>query len=326
MTSNYNFTNETLSIEFYGSICIGSLGLLTNALNLIVSLRKTVRTTRMGFYVLFVSIFNILAIAAAILDFFPQSIGQKEFVLTSTYACVCIQYFSRVFIQLSQWLNVMISFDRLSLLKYRARQDQRSLNTKRLLLIVLTLVAVICGVNSANLFYQVEYTMDNDDDNNNATTNSTTSLEAQCIASDAFDWTRDIVHILSRSVLPIIFQTVLNGKVIYTLLETRNLITNEISTNREKRYATVLAFYTLFIILTEVIYAPSTIFLNLYGNNNDNYIQTPSNQTAIAALAYLCSSIFGVFIICDLSFFLNLTNKKFRDETKKFFFLPKILY
>ena len=313
MTSIYNFTSESLSIEFYGIICIGSLGLLTNGLNLIVGLRKKVRTTRMGFYVLFVSIFNIMVTAVNILDFVPQSIGHQEFALTSTYACVCIQYFSRVFIQLSQWLNVMISFDRLSLLKYRARQEQTTLNTQRLLLIVLALVAVICGVNSANLFYQVEYTIKNEN-------NNTVSIEAQCSTSFAFDWTRDIVHILSRSVLPVIFQTILNGKVIFKLIKMINEATNGMSMIKEKRFAMLIVFYTFFIILTETIYASCITFLNLYGDANDNYIQTTSNEAAIAALVSLCSNIFGVFIICDVNFFLNVfTNKKFRNETKKLF-------
>ena len=121
MASIYNFTNETLSIEFYGSIVIGSIGFLTNSLNLTVSLRENVRKTKMGFYVTFVSIFNILAIIVNILDFFPQSIGQQQIILVSTYTCALVQYFSRVLLQISQWLNVLISFDRLSLLEYRAR-------------------------------------------------------------------------------------------------------------------------------------------------------------------------------------------------------------
>ena len=154
MASIYNFTNETLSIEFYGSIVIGSIGFLTNSLNLTVSLRENVRKTKMGFYVTFVSIFNILAIIVNILDFFPQSIGQQQTILISTYTCALVQYFSRVLLQISQWLNVLISFDRLSFLEYRARQDQRPLNKKRSLLIILGLVTFICVINVTNLFYE----------------------------------------------------------------------------------------------------------------------------------------------------------------------------
>ncbi len=80
MTSAYNFTNESLAIEFYGSIFIGSFGVLTNTLNLIVSSREKVRTTNAGFYSTFISIFSLLAIVFNFLDFFPESIGQQKFL------------------------------------------------------------------------------------------------------------------------------------------------------------------------------------------------------------------------------------------------------
>ena len=58
MNSDYDFTNESLAVEFYGSIFIGSLGVLTNTLNLIVSSRKKVRKTNAGFYSTFLSILS----------------------------------------------------------------------------------------------------------------------------------------------------------------------------------------------------------------------------------------------------------------------------
>ena len=80
MTSVYNFTSISLAIEFYGSILIGSFGVLTNTLNLIVSSREKVRTTNAGFYSTFISIFSLLAIVFNFLDFFPESIGQQNFL------------------------------------------------------------------------------------------------------------------------------------------------------------------------------------------------------------------------------------------------------
>jgi len=60
--------------------------------------------------------------------------------------------------------------------------------------------------------------------------------------------------------------------------------------------------------------------INIFSENDDDYIQNSSTQAAIAAFAFLCSNMIVWFLICDLSFFLNvLSNKKFRDETKKLF-------
>ena len=97
MTSNYNFTSISLAIEFYGSIFIGSFGVLTNTLNLIVSSREKVRKTNAGFYSTFISIFSLLAIVVKFLDYFPESIGQHKLLLIFLQTCVLNQYFTSVF-------------------------------------------------------------------------------------------------------------------------------------------------------------------------------------------------------------------------------------
>lgn len=316
MESIYNFTNETLTIEFYGSIVIGSIGFLTNSLNLAVSLRENVRKTKMGFYVTFVSIFNILAIIVNILDFFPQSIGQQQIILVSTYTCALVQYFSRVFLQISQWLNVLISFDRLSFLEYRARQDQRPLNKKLSLLIILGLVTFICVINVVNLFYYLDYETINE--NNLTSNNSTELIKAECTSNEILDWIRDVVHISSRSFLPIIFLMIINGKIVLKLIKKINEMKNRMSMEKEKRYVIVITVYTLIFILPEIVFVSSTILININAHNDHDYIQVSSNQAAVASLAYVCSSMFSWFMICDSSFLLNVyTNKKFRSATKE---------
>ena len=317
MASIYNFTNETLSIKFYGSIVIGSIGFLTNSLNLTVSLRENVRKTKMGFYVTFLSIFNILAIIVNILDFFPQSIGQQQIILISTYTCAFFQYFSRVFFQISQWLNVLISFDRLSLLEYRARQDQRPFNKKRLLLIILGLVTFICVINATNLFYHLDYETTNENDMINNTA-ATEFIKAECTSNEILDWIRDVIHILSRSVLPIIFIMIINGKIVLKLIKKINEMKNRMSMEKEKRYAFVISFYTLVFILPEIVFVSSMILINLNVDHSHDYIQVSSNQAAVASLPYFCSSMFSWFMICDSSFLLNVyMNKKSRSKTKE---------
>ena len=81
MTSDYDFTSISLAIEFYVSIFIGSVGVLTNTLNLIVGSREKVRTTNAGFYSTLISVFSLLAIVFNFLNFFPESIGQHKFFL-----------------------------------------------------------------------------------------------------------------------------------------------------------------------------------------------------------------------------------------------------
>jgi hypothetical protein len=199
-------------------------------------------------------------------------------------------------------------------MSYRARDARNTtVNMKNLFSIVIRLVVVVLAINSTNLLYKLDYSV-----NENMTT---TSMTPECTANPIVDWIRDVVHVLSRSVLPMIFQIVLSAKLLkklYKLSHTNT--TTTIDTSREKRYSIVILLNMFILILSEVILISSTVINYLYNNNSDDYIQNSSNQAAISAFAFLCSSMVVWFLIFDLSFFLNvLTNKKFRDETKKLF-------
>ena len=109
-----DLTNITHAVEFYFCMFICNIGFATNSLNILVNMRKDILLkSTMGYYNILMSIFNILTLATACyLNLFAQSIGQTPLILRSNLNCILISYFIRIFAQMSAWLNVMLTLDR----------------------------------------------------------------------------------------------------------------------------------------------------------------------------------------------------------------------
>jgi hypothetical protein len=97
---------------FYSfTICIDIL-IVGNMLNLAICLRRNLRREMLGFYNIFLSIFNMLTLITGFIQLFPHSINAQDIMLVSDYTCVCLAYFGRVIIQMTAWLYVFVSVDR----------------------------------------------------------------------------------------------------------------------------------------------------------------------------------------------------------------------
>ena len=310
MISKYELKDLMLNTEFYGSIIICSIGFVTNLLNFHVCLRKNIRTTIAGFLNVFMSVLNILASIVFFLTFFPQSIG-KDLISTYLYACILLPYSYRALLQINQWVNVIVSFDRTNMISYTVRAPQ-VVNKRKYSLIVLGLTVVILGVNSFNLFYslQIEHTHNNQ-----------TSAIITCSTSSFFDWIRDIVTFIFLNVLPLAFQLAINVKLVLKILNLRNVVTT-LSLRKEYRFAFVVSVYTLMLILIDGMYIFGVIIENLYDQNSRGFIEDLNDldQIWLGRLAYSFSILLFWFLMCDLLFFINLfTNKKFRNEFRKIY-------
>ena len=109
-----DLTYTTHVVEYYICVIVCSIGFATNTLNIVVSTRKKLLKNTMGFYNISMSIFNILTlVTVGYLDFFTQSIGQTPLILRSNLNCILISYVMRVISQMSSWLNVMVTTDRM---------------------------------------------------------------------------------------------------------------------------------------------------------------------------------------------------------------------
>jgi hypothetical protein len=151
MASKENFANLTLTVGLYAILFISGMGIITNILNIRVCLGKKTRNTAMGFYNFITAIFYICYLTLVI---FAPSLRN-----TYTWACILLPYAVRVFYQMTSWLNVMVSFDRLFLsYTYKPHHNvaNKNLNKKKFSLIILGIFLILICVNVSGVFYHLE--------------------------------------------------------------------------------------------------------------------------------------------------------------------------
>ncbi len=305
-----NLTNETLSLEFYMCVIICNFGILTNVFNIIVSSRSKIQEiVVMGFYNIWMSCFNILTLVFfSYLYLFSQSIGRKDLISTSMYACLAIPFFARVFGTMASWLNVLVSYDCICAFKvtYNRHFLHKRNNLRKILFLIFS---ITCFAQMFNLFFYLEIQTQYD-----STKNFTQTITV-CTAPRIIQTLRDICAASARIILPMFFQTLLNCMLIFKLFELRKH--HYTTLKKEKRVAFTVIIFNIIYILGEIPVVVSTIFINIYGYNH-TYISTSSNESAIASFAYVCSIAFVMFTSLSLLPFVNFfTNKKYRKETKK---------
>ena len=300
-----DLTKETNFLVFYGTLIIGISGLYSNLMNMRVSTSPKIQKTTMGFFNILLSIFNILLIVfVGFLCLFPQSVGRPNIVISSNAACKLLPYFTRIVSQMSSWLSVLTSLDRLFILmKYspqnNVRDPQEKRNKKKLTLIIMCLFFVLCIINMPNLFFELD------------------SQLQLCTANKALVLLRDIVGKGSYGVLPLIIQIGVSAILVFRLKKLKSII-HTVSIKREIKYTFSVIMFNMIFILSDIIGSISIVFANIYGYNETTYISTQSNEAAISSFVYVCSVYLNMFCVCVLLFFINLgTNKRFRKEATK---------
>jgi hypothetical protein len=321
MASTINLTTTTYDFQFYAYIFLGSFALLSNILNIAVSCRNTLRKTNMCFYNVIMSTFNILIIISRFFSSTP-SFGLSDFLLVSRVTCVLIPYLSRVVSQASVWIYVFISFDRTILMSYKNMEAFKNRSPhfrekNKLMLLIMGLIVLILLINTPSLFYYIS-----NQTSFNPLTNQTT-ISVSCTAAPIVSLLRDLVSILSRLVLQLIFKSILTFILVYKLLKLKINVTT-LSLKREYVFTFTISILNIISILSELFVLVAYLFINIYGYNQ-TYISTTSNESAIASFVYVCSVVISLFLLVDLLFIINLiTNKEFRKEAKKLFFKKRI--
>jgi len=315
MASTIDLTNITHYFQFYSSMFVCSFGLITNLMNIHVCLRPEIQKTNMGFYNIFLSISNIFTLTfIGFISFLPRSL-EFDLFLTSNLACKMLPYFSRVFAQLNSWLSVLISFDRVILMSYenRTAYNNRSIHLKdkkSLMKLILGISLLTCLINIPGLFFYLDKHVSKID----PVTNQTITI-SQCMSYPLVEVIRDAINLISKNVAPLVLQLAITIILVYKLY---NLKINVTTLSLKKEYVFTLTIVVLNInfILTDLFNLIATIVMSVYGYNQ-TYISTTSNQSAFASFVFLVSVIFGLFMLCDLLFFINLaTHLKFRKEAK----------
>ena len=296
-----DFTNITHTVEFYFCVVVCNIGFAANILNIIVSTRKKILENTVGFYNIFMSIFNILTlVVVGYLDLFSQSIGQTHLILRTNLNCLLISYFIRVFSQMSVWLNVLVTADRL-LCVYSLFNRFTFFKRKKIHLgIVTSLFLVLCIINVPNFFFHLDPQI------------------GMCISVKSVILLRDSIAMIMRIIVPLFLQLVMNTILIYKVFKARKSLRMTRSEKNDNRLAFTVIILNLVLIVTELPFSVNVILINLYGYNQ-TLISPTSKNASLASFAFVCSLVFSSFYYVSL-FFVNLsTNKMFRREFKNFY-------
>ena len=290
-------------VTLYACLIIGNIGFASNSLNILVCMRKKFRKETMGFYNPLISVFNILSLAMGYLSLYPVSIGNQNLELVSYYGCVLISYFGRVFVQMSSWLNVMVSLDRMISIKY--------LNTvnfikqrKTLACIVGVLFTVICVINSPNLAFSVIRSQTNNQTLVCSCTNSVVVI------------IRDLIAQVMRTILPSLLDFVLNMILIHRLVQARYNINIKRSMKREYKFSFTIVMLNMTFFLTHTPLLISIIYLNVL-NYGQSSASVPTKTLVMAYFLYIVAAVLASCMYGSVFFVNLLFNPNFRREFHK---------
>ena len=302
------------NIVYYNCLTIMNIGFASNILNILICLRKSIQKNTMGLYNILMSTFNILSFMFAYLLFFPESIGKEDLVTSSYYSCILISFFSRVFIQMSSWVNVMVSVDRTIFISYPNKFNFLK-NKKIIIWIVFGIFLLMCGVNVPNFFFvlatQKTYMT-------NFTGNHTI-----CGATDEIALAKYTFIILMRIIFPIFLTALSSVIMIYKIFKSRKNLKITRSLYKDYQFAFTIVLLNLAYIITESPFIWGTIYMYI-SDSEDIKNSANLRKFELAKLLFVSTFMFSTYMLGSL-FFVNLFfNKIFQKEIKHIFSSHKI--
>ena len=290
--------------SFYSFLIVANIGFLVNFLNIITFILRGEKFSKnsMRFYNLLISTSNILALVASYVYLFPNTMGMQNFELISNISCILLSYALRVFLQLSSWLNVMTTLDRLICLTYPGRCKWIK-DTRKLTVAALGLFLGLVLINLPNAWFKLE----------TQTTNAANETSLLCTANANIVGLRDLIGVSMRFAVPLVFEVLLNVVLIYKLAEQKHkLRIRSRDMTREYRFAFSILILNVLYIVTETPNFVMTIYVSASGYNQAS--EPTTRVQALASLIYYFTLVLILFR-CDCLFLVNLlVNKVFRRE------------
>jgi hypothetical protein len=295
--SYLNFLVE--KIIFFGTTIVSAFGIVSNFLNILICLRKNLRNGILGYYNFLISIFNILAFVTISFFYFPVTIGLKSVANLSDSSCAILTYSTRVFIQMSIWINVGVTIDRFLSVTFPNR-FQFINDRKKLSFIVLIVFKVLLLLNVPNLFYKINQDV--------------------CTSTSLVVFIRNLEIALFRAILPSILHIVFSAILIYKLYISGNRVQSNMNDQRDRRYTRIVIALNVFFCLTEFPFSSLTLYFGIIGQTPSYPIsEGASVSIGIANFIYYVTLAFSGFTFNSL-FIVNLMfNRKFQKELKKIF-------
>ena len=291
---------------FYSLMVVIALTIILNTINIVVWSRKRFKTSVISFYNILISILNIFTIILSTIPLIPKPIVQQVPTITSDFVCNVVQYLGRVFLRLSSWTDVMVSFDRMLTVSYPTRFQ--FIKNKYILLGIFAGIATCQSILSAsNLFLNIDTLA-----TFNNVTNQTHKLKS-CTASKSIILARDLIDELTRSILPIFLQFGASVKIIRTLWAShRTFNVSNTTAMRDRKFAITILTLNVSYFITQTPPLIASLYLNQIGYSQTQEIT--SKKVALAYFVYLNTVLFAAVYLFAL-FCLNcILNAEFRKE------------
>ena len=298
---------------FYSSLTLLPFGLVSNLFSIVIFTRKRFNKGTMGFYYTSISIVNAIEITIGFFIFYTQSLHQ-DVLLYSDLSCKLFLYSLFLFIEMSTWLNLFVTADRMITIAYPNRFKILT-NKPKLLKLFLALFLILAIFNIPNLFFQVDVSS-----SFNPLTNQTSTIK-HCTSSPLVMRARDFVVLTFRYIVPIFLTSIMNTFLIYKVFKIKNriraLTSVRNSIKRDYNFAVSVIALNIVFLVSLIPSCIGRIVLNMV-----RYEETSLILTKEVALARLFSSIGMTITTMDFCFDLlvNLAfNKIFKEEFLKFF-------
>lgn len=296
------FVETTKTLIFYSSLTLIPTGILLNFFTILIFSRKKFAKNTMGFYYTIVAFTDIIALIMVFFHMFGISIDYN-FTEISSFWCKMIPYWTRVFINMSSGIKVLITIDRLICIKYYNRKAAFALKNKRTILFLMVLIFLFfCLINMPNLFYSVV--------DLKKTASPFNQIMFKCIAPNRISLPRDVLFNLFSSVIPFLFMIIANSILIKILIKSKQKFKKDLSLKSEYQFAFSLIFVNLFFLLTMIPIGVTTLFYYVYLKAHEG-----TSPLFYKATLYVFVSAFILLLNFTLQFLIHLLfNKLFQKE------------
>jgi hypothetical protein len=289
-------------IIFLGSTIIAIVGIVSNTLNIVICLRKELRSSLLSYYNILISIFNILTFVATLCFYFPITLGFESLVTLSDISCATLSFALRVVIQMSIWINVGVTIDRFLCVSFPSKFKFNT-DRKKLSWIFFGVFIVLLLLNIPNLFFKINQ------NGGSLVCSSTNSLIVLI---------RNLEIGLFRAVLPAILHIVLSAILIRDLFKTRRSVQTNQDDKRERRFTRIVIALNVFFCLTELPSSILTIYIGIIGFTPTNPIpEKLSYSLALTTIVYQAAIVLSGFTFNSLLFVNLMFNRIFQRELGK---------
>ena len=299
-------------IDYYFALITIPIGIIFNTLSVFIFLRKNLNKTNMGFFNFCLSISNSFTLIYFIFVSDSKIFFNYDLKIKHDVLCRIIPFIRRVIREVSPWIEVLITFDRLIYVKFPTRF--KFMHKKLILAEIMGLMLLILSVISIeNFFYSIRTTVKiipapTSKNMTNNTIEPKSDLSSTCTGSNDILLASDLISIILRTFIPIITMVVLNYILISFVLHTKSKMKN----NQNKAYCSRQLNFTLTVIAMDMYFLAlnlpvSVMYILRYA------VVSSWSGLLVNFVWKICYNIANLYY-ATLFFFNIIFNRIFREE------------